>query len=131
MLQVCVVSLNTYGIEIAVVDDFMNHCFHLISKAVHIIFGHHPQSLETLDNGKPVSQSLDDIDGVVQVFQYYAGWCDKITGKTIPTGITLSMYVHSQFLCQFFFFIDGSYICMTRHEPIGVCGQIIPVSSSH
>ncbi|ELU00259.1 hypothetical protein CAPTEDRAFT_145966, partial [Capitella teleta] len=66
----------------------------------------HIASLETMDNGKPVSQSLDDIDYVVQVFQYYAGWCDKITGKTIPT--------------------DGSYICMTRHESIGVCGQIIP-----
>uniref|UniRef100_A0A4W6CBY8 aldehyde dehydrogenase (NAD(+)) n=1 Tax=Lates calcarifer TaxID=8187 RepID=A0A4W6CBY8_LATCA len=40
------------------------------------------------------------------VFRYYAGWADKWEGKTIP--------------------IDGDYFCYTRHEPIGVCGQIIP-----
>uniref|UniRef100_A0A7N5ZRW8 aldehyde dehydrogenase (NAD(+)) n=1 Tax=Anabas testudineus TaxID=64144 RepID=A0A7N5ZRW8_ANATE len=37
---------------------------------------------------------------------YYAGWADKWEGKTIP--------------------IDGDNFCYTRHEPIGVCGQIIP-----
>ncbi len=42
------------------------------------------------------------------VCRYYAGWADKWEGKTIP--------------------IDGDYFCYTRHEPIGVCGQIIPVS---
>lgn len=41
------------------------------------------------------------------VFRYYAGWADKWEGKTIP--------------------IDGDNFCYTRHEPIGVCGQIIPV----
>lgn len=40
--------------------------------------------------------------------RYYAGWADKNHGKTIPIG--------------------GDYFCYTRHEPIGVCGQIIPVS---
>uniref|UniRef100_A0AAY4A361 aldehyde dehydrogenase (NAD(+)) n=1 Tax=Denticeps clupeoides TaxID=299321 RepID=A0AAY4A361_9TELE len=38
--------------------------------------------------------------------RYYAGWADKWEGKTIP--------------------IDGDYFCYTRHEPVGVCGQIIP-----
>uniref|UniRef100_A0A8C7LTC2 aldehyde dehydrogenase (NAD(+)) n=1 Tax=Oncorhynchus mykiss TaxID=8022 RepID=A0A8C7LTC2_ONCMY len=38
--------------------------------------------------------------------RYYAGWADKWEGKTIP--------------------IDGDFFCYTRHEPIGVCGQIIP-----
>lgn len=32
-------------------------------------------------------------------------------------------------VCFFFFcFLDGEYFTYTRHEPIGVCGQIIPVS---
>lgn len=32
-------------------------------------------------------------------------------------------------MCFFFFcFLDGEYFTYTRHEPIGVCGQIIPVS---
>jgi len=37
-----------------------------------------------------------------------AGWVDKITGETIPGA-------HDQLI-------------FTRHEPIGVCGQIIPWS---
>src|SRR5580704_5846322 len=39
-------------------------------------------------------------------YRYFAGWADKVMGKTIP--------------------IEGNYFCYTRHEPIGVCGQIIP-----
>jgi len=63
-------------------------------------------SLETLDNGKPFFDAQDEIASTVDLFRYYAGWCDKITGQTIP--------------------IDGSYFCFTRIEPVGVCGQIIP-----
>jgi len=62
--------------------------------------------LETLDNGKPYQDSLGDVDYAIQCMEYYAGWADKVQGKTIPA--------------------DGDVICMTRHEPIGVCGQIIP-----
>uniref|UniRef100_A0AAX7UAX6 aldehyde dehydrogenase (NAD(+)) n=1 Tax=Astatotilapia calliptera TaxID=8154 RepID=A0AAX7UAX6_ASTCA len=63
--------------------------------------------LETLDNGKPYAVAYAvDLPTVVKVFRYYAGWADKWEGKTIP--------------------IDGDYFCYTRHEPIGVCGQIIP-----
>jgi aldehyde dehydrogenase (NAD+) len=63
--------------------------------------------LETLDNGKPLNDSLNiDLALVIACYRYYAGWADKIQGKTIP--------------------IDGSYFCYTRHEPIGVVGQIIP-----
>lgn len=63
--------------------------------------------LETLDNGKPYAVAYAvDLPTVVKVLRYYAGWADKWEGKTIP--------------------IDGDYFCYTRHEPIGVCGQIIP-----
>ncbi|KAG9333380.1 hypothetical protein JZ751_012740 [Albula glossodonta] len=64
--------------------------------------------LETLDNGKPYAVSYSvDVPMVVKCLRYYAGWADKWEGKTIP--------------------IDGDFFCYTRHEPIGVCGQIIPV----
>lgn len=64
-------------------------------------------ALETLDNGKPIADSLAaDLPLTIKCYRYYAGWADKITGKTIP--------------------IDGNYFCYTRHEPIGVVGQIIP-----
>ena len=63
--------------------------------------------LETLDNGKPYKISFStDLWMTIKCYQYYAGWTDKIFGKTIP--------------------IDGPYMSMTRHEPVGVCGQIIP-----
>ncbi len=59
-----------------------------------------------MDNGKPYNDALGDIEYSVKCLEYYAGWSDKIFGKTIP--------------------IDGPFFCYTRHEPIGVCGQIIP-----
>jgi aldehyde dehydrogenase (NAD+) len=63
--------------------------------------------LEALDNGKPVAVAKRvDVAKSVACYRYFAGWADKIQGKTIP--------------------IDGRYFCYTRHEPVGVVGQIIP-----
>ena len=63
--------------------------------------------LETLDNGKPLSIARAvDVAKTVACYRYFAGWADKVQGKTIP--------------------IDGDFFCYTRHEPIGVVGQIIP-----
>ena len=63
--------------------------------------------LETLDNGKPLRESRAvDLPLTVAVYRYYAGWADKIQGRTIPIG--------------------GPFFCYTRHEPVGVVGQIIP-----
>ena len=63
--------------------------------------------LETLDNGKPLSiAKAVDVAKTVACYRYFAGWADKVQGKTIP--------------------IDGDFFCYTRHEPIGVIGQIIP-----
>jgi aldehyde dehydrogenase (NAD+) len=63
--------------------------------------------LETLDNGKPlhVAKAVD-VAKTIACYRYFAGWADKVQGKTIP--------------------IDGDFFCYTRHEPIGVVGQIIP-----
>jgi len=64
-------------------------------------------ALESLDNGKPVRDSLAaDLPLTIKCYRYYAGWADKIHGKTIP--------------------VDGDFFCYTRHEPVGVVGQIIP-----
>jgi aldehyde dehydrogenase (NAD+) len=63
--------------------------------------------LESLDNGKPLSESRNaDLPLVIDCFRYYAGWADKIHGKTVP--------------------IRGNYFCYTKREPVGVAGQIIP-----
>ncbi|ERL90493.1 aldehyde dehydrogenase, mitochondrial [Dendroctonus ponderosae] len=64
-------------------------------------------SLETLDNGKPFVHALNaDLQLSIKTFRYMAGWADKNHGKTLP--------------------VDGPYISYTRHEPVGVCGQITP-----
>ncbi len=63
--------------------------------------------LESLDNGKPYSVAkAADVPLTIACYRYYAGWADKIQGKTIPVG--------------------GNYFTYTRHEPVGVVGQIIP-----
>jgi len=64
-------------------------------------------SLESLDNGKPFQDAFNiDLSLTIKCLRYYAGWADKTHGKTIP--------------------VDGSFLSYTRHEPVGVCGQIIP-----
>lgn len=44
-------------------------------------------NLDTLDNGKPYAEALFDVTASVDTFRYYAGWCDKIHGNTIPSGM--------------------------------------------
>ena len=62
--------------------------------------------LDTTDNGKTLEDALGDVDQAISTFHYYAGWADKLHGDTIPA--------------------DGSVLCYTRPEPVGVVGQIIP-----
>jgi len=64
-------------------------------------------ALESLDNGKPINDSLAaDLPLTIACYRYYAGWADKLYGQTIP--------------------INGPFFTYTRHEPVGVVGQIIP-----
>jgi betaine-aldehyde dehydrogenase len=64
-------------------------------------------TLETMDNGKPIKESTYiDLPGVVENFEYFAGWSTKIEGETIP--------------------VPGQMFNYTLREPVGVCGQIIP-----
>src|SRR6266404_1140124 len=63
--------------------------------------------LETMDNGKPIREATYiDLPGVVENFEYFAGWPTKIEGETIP--------------------VPGQMFNYTLREPVGVCGQIIP-----
>ncbi|KAH8111178.1 NAD-dependent aldehyde dehydrogenase [Phellopilus nigrolimitatus] len=64
-------------------------------------------AIEALDNGKTFTWAKTaDIPGAIQCLRYYGGWADKNQGKVIE--------------------VDESKLAYTRHEPIGVCGQIIP-----
>ena len=69
--------------------------------------------LESLDNGKPRAVAgVADVPLAADIFQYMAGWCTKIEGKTIPLSVLYTPGVQ--------------YHSYTRPEPIGVVGQIIP-----
>ncbi|XP_057331109.1 aldehyde dehydrogenase X, mitochondrial-like isoform X1 [Microplitis mediator] len=63
-------------------------------------------SIQTLENGKPFLHAVGETRMAAGILRYYAGWCDKIHGQTMPTD-------------------DGSLV-MTRKEPVGVAGQITP-----
>ncbi|KAH8830847.1 NAD-aldehyde dehydrogenase [Flagelloscypha sp. PMI_526] len=64
--------------------------------------------LETLNNGKPVNLARDfDIGDTVGCLRYYAGFADKVVGQTIEVD-------------------HKTKFAFTKHDPIGVCGQIIP-----
>ncbi|XP_012669143.1 aldehyde dehydrogenase, cytosolic 2 [Otolemur garnettii] len=64
-------------------------------------------TMEALNGGKLFSSAyLMDVEVGVKALRYCAGWADKIQGRTIPA--------------------DGNVFTYTRHEPIGVCGQINP-----
>ncbi|KAK1376545.1 Delta l-pyrroline-5-carboxylate synthetase [Heracleum sosnowskyi] len=81
----------------------------IISKFADLVEKHNDEiaALESWDTGKPFKQTaLNEVPMVTRFFRYYAGWADKIHGLTVPA--------------------DGSYHVQTLHEPIGVCGQIIP-----
>lgn len=68
---------------------------------------HELAALESLDNGKPLGDAIAaDLPLSIKAYRYYAGWCDKNHGKTIP--------------------VEGDFFCYTCHEPVGVVGQIIP-----
>ncbi|MBX9585104.1 MAG: aldehyde dehydrogenase family protein [Gemmataceae bacterium] len=81
----------------------------LLNKLADAVEAHKDElaALESLDNGKPIADSLGaDLPLTLQCYRYYAGWADKNHGQTIP--------------------VDGAYFCYTRHEPVGVVGQVIP-----
>ena len=63
--------------------------------------------LETLHNGKPISESRHiEIPAAAECFEYYGGWADKVMGETVP--------------------VKGNYLNYTLREPLGVCAAIVP-----
>lgn len=62
-------------------------------------------SIESLDNGKSISDARGDIALAANCLRSAAGWADKVNGKIMESGSTHFNY--------------------SRREPIGVCGQIV------
>jgi gamma-glutamyl-gamma-aminobutyraldehyde dehydrogenase len=70
--------------------------------------------LDTLDMGRPISESLGDVPGSVELVRWYAEAIDKVYGEVAPTGA-------------------GS-LALVRREPLGVVGAVsawnFPLSSA-
>ena len=62
--------------------------------------------LESISNGRPISETSSQMTVVASYFRYFAGFCDKIQGSTIPT--------------------DAAHFNYTTRIPLGVVGQITP-----
>lgn len=62
--------------------------------------------LETIDVGKPLSQSYADVDAAIRYFRFYGGAADKVMGDTIP--------------------IEDGLLDYVVREPVGVTAHIIP-----
>jgi acyl-CoA reductase-like NAD-dependent aldehyde dehydrogenase len=62
--------------------------------------------LETLSAGKPIRDTRGEVGKVAEMFEYYAGWADKLHGDVIP--------------------VPTSHLNYTRPEPFGTVVQITP-----
>lgn len=94
-------------------DEWINTPAHERGKLVHKIaelIGRDKNELaklETLDTGKTLTESQEDMADIAEVFRYFAGLADKDNGEVIASPIPNSQ-------------------SKVVREPVGVCGQITP-----
>ncbi|TKR73460.1 hypothetical protein L596_020768 [Steinernema carpocapsae] len=68
-------------------------------------------TIECIDAGAVYTLALKTHIGMsIDTWRYFAGWCDKIHGKTIPINNAR----------------PNNNLCMTIKEPVGVCGLVTP-----
>jgi succinate-semialdehyde dehydrogenase/glutarate-semialdehyde dehydrogenase len=59
-----------------------------------------------MEQGKPLKEAIDEVRGFASILEFYAGISAPSTGEAIRLG--------------------AAGDCMVVHEPIGICGAIIP-----
>lgn len=68
-------------------------------------------TIESIDSGAVYTLALKTHVGMsIEAWRYFAGWCDKISGRTIPIS-------HAR---------PNRNLTFTKKEPIGVCGLVTP-----
>ncbi|KAG9280215.1 mitochondrial 10-formyltetrahydrofolate dehydrogenase [Astyanax mexicanus] len=68
-------------------------------------------TIESIDSGAVYTLALKTHVGMsIQTFRYFAGWCDKIQGTTIPINQAR----------------PNRNLTFTKKEPLGVCAIVIP-----
>jgi len=66
-------------------------------------------TLQTLDNGKPLTESRHQVAAAADTFRYYAALCETLESSVVPER--------------------GDYFAFTWHEPVGVVAAITPWNS--
>lgn len=72
----------------------LNKLADLVEKNVDLL-----AAVESLDNGKSINMAKGDLGAVIGCIRYYAGWADKITGKTIDVNSDSFHYTRSEPVC--------------------------------
>lgn len=68
-------------------------------------------TIEAVDSGAVYTLALKTHIGMsIDAWRYFAGWCDKIEGSTIPVNAAS----------------PNNVLTFTKREPIGVCGLVTP-----
>ena len=82
----------------------------LLQKTAALLEAHADELAEliTLENGKPLWEAKKEVGTAVSWTEYYAGWCTKLTGDTIPLSL------------------PGQFLNYTTREPLGVVAGITP-----
>ena len=62
--------------------------------------------VEAINVGKPIRDARAEVGRVAEMFEYYAGWADKLSGDVIP--------------------VPTSHVNYTCREPLGIVVQITP-----
>ena len=62
--------------------------------------------MEAIVAGKPIRDTNVEVEKVAEMFEYYAGWCDKLAGDVLP--------------------VPTSHLNYVRREPFGVVLAITP-----
>jgi aldehyde dehydrogenase (NAD+) len=62
--------------------------------------------IESRNNGKTIREATGDVRFAAWTLEYFAGWCDKVEGRTIP--------------------VPGDRLDYTLQQPLGVTAHIVP-----
>ncbi|EAL63182.1 aldehyde dehydrogenase [Dictyostelium discoideum AX4] len=73
-------------------------------------------TIESINVGKPIGESLVyDLKQSITFLRYFAGWADKITGRTIPISSSSDTSTPTR-----------QVLAYTKQVPLGVCALILP-----
>uniref|UniRef100_A0A8B9RNG9 Aldehyde dehydrogenase 1 family, member A3 n=1 Tax=Astyanax mexicanus TaxID=7994 RepID=A0A8B9RNG9_ASTMX len=93
-------------------------------------------TMESMDSGKPFLQSFFiDLEGSIKTLRYYAGWADKIHGKTMPVGekVKLQSYLRLYVITLSFSYLQWNFPLLMftwKIAPALCCGNTVVIKPS-